>query len=923
MSVPSIAVVSATALFAELRSCLGRRCLVAQPGLVLSLLACLLFATTVKAETFPEAAVAQSNDATEIALNEEELLIVEFELAAGMNTETLFVFQSPDATLLPIDALMGALEFPVEIDIDELLINGWFISEDQRISVDIPKRRYFSRGLEQSWPKGFRYAVDGFDLYIDLQTLERLFGLRFLLDVSQLTLSLESKQALPVLEKLKRQQKQQQLRKPDSSETPQDYVRNEYAWFGKPQFDVSLSHDAEHYAGDVAQVSSAVLQGRMDLLKHSLRSSYINNDGEADLRMTFSRAADGPDRDMFLGIDRYELGDVSSDSDPLLFSSVKGRGVHFERGGNSALERGSAITIEGDAPPMWELELYRNGFLVEFSEAGSDGRFSFEEVPIFAGENNFEVRIYGPQGQYRVARRQISVGGQMVTPGEWEYQVLGIKRNKHLIRSQLNEAEQQSDFLLTQATYGVNEYFSIQAGLSQMTPDNTLDEQTYQYVGVYGSLFGALSQLKVAMNESGQAVFAASKMHAWGTSFNVDFLKFEDFISDRNPDGRLESDINLRTHSALRLGLPSAVHVGLSVNQRQFSDGSRSFSASNNLSSGWAGYQLAHDLDFSRIQSTGSESRLSGALSATRRWLGWRLKGGLSYSLSPVGRIDSLDVGAAYKASQRFNYQGSYTHSFKGEDVGVFDNNLSWNLEAYSLSFNIGFDTHGLQRAGIAFNSALGYDAGREQYFVSNDSMVNNSAVIVHAFLDDNNNGQYDLGESPMSGLRFKGRSHWRLAPTNEQGFATLTGLRHLTMQRVDVDEKSIDDPFVLARRPTTYIYAHSGSNPIIQMPFVNTIEIEGELALVINGEAALSMGVPVLLRDNAGNIVAETRSEYDGVYLFEKLLPGDYELEFDAHYLQRKGFEAPAKTAVSAYSDEGVVYLEPVSIERGSTTAD
>ena len=887
----------------------------------LVLVCCLLGSTTlVFAENFPLAGVAQDNDSAIVVLDEDDLLVIELKLGPRLAGETLFVFQSPDATMVPLEPLIQSLEFPVDIDVDELLVEGWFITEGQSIFVDIPKRKYLSNDIEVAWLKNFRYAVDGFDLYVDVQTIEHWFDLKLNLDVSQLALSIESNQPLPLLEKIKRQDKREKIKAPKQLVMPEDYIRNRYEWFGKPQFDVSLSVDAERNRGDVDQISSAVVQGRMDIAKHSLRTSYINNDGEADLRLTLSKASEGPDDDIVLGIDRYEVGDIFGYSDPLLFSSVKGRGFHLKRGGNSAQERGSAIAIEGEAPPAWEVELYRNGYLVEFAEASADGRYEFSEVPTFVGENNFEIRVYGPQGQYRVARRQISIGGAMIKPGEWEYQVYGLNRNKNLIASTLNDSDEETNFFLSEAIYGVNEYLSVQAGLSKMTPNNTVVERDYHYLGLYGSVFGSLAQMKYAQdNDGGSAISASIKARVWDANINVDMLKFDGLISDRNQDGRLDSDVSIRFNRSLSLGLPSNVFVDMDLSQKRYLSGLETRNIRNRLSTGWAGFQFAHDLDYSGSSSSGSDDRLSGSLNATRKWLGWRLKGGAVYSVAPTGRLDTLVFGASYKKHKAFNYQGSIIHSFSGDDTSSFDSTITWNLNRCSVSLGGGINSHGLQRLGVSLNSSIGYEAANDQYYLSNDGLVNNASVTMHTFLDQNNNGQYDLGEEPVKGIKFKGRSHWRLRSTDDNGLVTLTGVRHLEIQKLEVDNKSIEDPFMQLSVPPSHLYTHSGTHTLVHLPFVNTIEIEGELALSIDGESTTSMGVSVYLLDQSGAIVAETQTEYDGVYLFDRVLPGTYTLSFDQHGLERRGFTVPESIIVQGSSDDGVVYLDLVALNRAS----
>jgi len=807
---------------------------------------------------------------SQVTLNEDDLLVVEVMLGPRISTDTLFIFHSPEYTLIPMQPLMDALGFPIDVDNDDLLIDGWFISENQTVFADVFRKKLLLSGVDTRWPSDIRYAQAGFDLYLDVQTIEQWFGLRFDLDVSQLALNVASKQALPLLAKLKREALREDIEREDAPELIEDYLPNQYAWWGKPQFDVSMGADVSHQRGRYNQDTNLVVQGQMDVAKHAMSASYINNSGDSDLRLTFSKASTGPDEHLFLGLDRYQVGDIYTDSVPLLYSSVQGRGGHIERGGNSAQERGSSINIEGDAPPNWEVELYRNGSLVEFTTTTTDGRYLFTEVPTFVGENNFEVRIYGPQGQFRVAKNDITIGGAMVKPGTWEYQSYAMERDKRLVKLS-DSSRSPSTFFSSDAIYGLNEYVSVQAGYSQFTPINTTEQRSYFYGGLYGSVFGQLASLNLATSEEGdQAISGAIKARFLGTNINVDVEKYSGLVSDKNQSGDLDTDIGLRFNRTMLLGLPSNVNVDLQLNQKKYRSGFQTQVIRNRLSTGWSGFQFANDIDYSSSNTSGGV--VSGAFYGTRKWHDWRFKGGLNYRIVPSSTMNSVVIGASHKADQQFSYQGNVTHSFRGSDVTSFDSTFTWKQDKYAWSLSAAFDTAGAQSLGLSLNTSVGYEPVEQSYYLTNQSMMNNSTVTVRAFLDDNGNGEPDLGEQPVQGVRFTGRSHWKQFETDAQGYVTLSGVRHLEAQKIEIDDKSIEDPFMQSSQPPVYLYTHTGTNTLINVPLVQTIEIEGALDLRLSGEPAMSAGISVYLFDQQGELYKQTTTEYDGVYLFDQV---------------------------------------------------
>lgn len=851
----------------------------------------------------------------QVQLNEEDVLVMQLAAADYVSEDPLFIYHSPDLTMLPVKALADSLGVALALDSDTLVIEGWRGSEENSFRIDLPRKEFYRQGVRQDWSPQTQYADDGFDVYVDQQSLQQWLSLTIRLDVPSLQLLVESDVPLPVLEQLAREKQRAALRDVEVKQVPDEYLNNQYEWLGDPQFDFSAGTDFEHFRGRSELRHNLVLQGRSDVAKHSMRASFIDNDGEQDLRLTFSRAAKGPDEDLVLGFDRYELGDLSGFSDPLLFSSVQGRGVHIQRGGESVERQGDTVTLEGDAPPNWEVELYRNGSLVEFAQTTRDGRYRFEEVPIYLGENIFDIRLYGPQGQFREEREVVSVGGAMLKEGEWEYQTLLLNRNKSLIDSRLNVSQPESDFFLSEASYGLNRFLSFRAGFSSMTPNGITESYNYWYGGFASSLGGVISQLLIAQDDAnGSGASLSIKAKEFDTNINFDWLYFDGLISDQNADGLIKNEYQLRLNRSLLLGLPNAVLFDIEFQQTERVDGSSFSSISQRLSSGWAGYQIANDLNYYESSILGGDSRLDGLLSATRKWLGWRYKGGLEYQLSSTGRIEGVTFGAAHKFESGLGYTGSLSHRFSGRDTFASDNTFTWGFDHFSLSATAGFNSRGFQYIGASITTSLGYDAYKDEHFFSSESNVNDASVTAQVFLDENGNGIKDYEESPVSRVKFKGSSKWRGSQTDDQGFVTLKGIKHLEMQSLEVDQRSIEDPFMKVAKGPVYIYTHAGSHVFAQVPLAMMLEVEG--TLLLNDAEAMkpAQQIAVNLSNSEGEVLQRALSEYDGVFLFTGLLPGSYCAAVSEESIKRFNLmPAPPPQCFDTQGSDGVIFLDEI----------
>ena len=851
-------------------------------------------------------------------LNDDDLLVVSVEYEDLVLEESLFVFQTPEATFIPVQGLIDTLNFALNLDLDALTIDGWFTSEPSTISIDIANQTVFIRGEKQTWPNTFKYAEDGFDLYIDHHSLESWLGLSLSLDVSQLSVQVSSDTILPIVLKKQRQKKQDEINKTTPARQFKDYIPNTYDMMGDPSLDIEVSYDLEKNHGDSNTFSGAVLQGTMDLFKHSMSSSYVNLDGEADLRLTFSRASSTVDDSMLLGIDQYRFGDVFSRSDTLLFGSTQGSGFHLQRGKNSLFDQSGDLLIEGDAPPGWEVELYRNGTLINFTTPSANGIYRFENVSTFSGENIFDVRIFGPQGQARTRQKKITVGAGMLIKDQWEYQLYGLKKNNNLISSNINNNQQVSDFLLLEGSYGFNEYLTFQAGVNRTTPNNALEAHDYQFISAFTSIEGSLASFKFANDTKSGTAFASSLKGRWlDTNLNIDIFKFNQLISDRSSNGQLKLDAKIKANSLIHglISRPISYDLELRFTEQRISK-QKQFMLSNALSSYFGRIQFASSLNYSHSNSTFNDDIFDGKFSVIRRFTRWRTKAELSYGISPNTRLQGVLTSASYKFNN-FSYQASIDYLTLNTDILTLSNTFTWSFRPLALSLLAGFNDDDRHFIGLSLTTSLTYDKTNQDFIFDKNGFSSSARVLAHAYIDDNNNQQFDESDQPLEGIIFKGRNEWKKTPTGSNGYALLTGIPNQTMQRISIDESSIDDPFMRVITPQYYLYSHSGKQNELSFQLVPTLELEGKVFRLVEGKKFPSANVPLFLYDKNETLFASTNSEYDGVYLFENIIPGKYRLEVSQAYLQKHQYKPIDSTSLEVDGSEGVVYLSAVILEK------
>lgn len=868
---------------------------------------------------------AWASPSTAKNLSEDDLLIVQLSYASLSLEESLFVYQTPEHTFVPLQGLIDALDFPLSIDLDALSVEGWFISENKRFSLDIKRESLYIEDQARIWPSHFRYGVDGFDLYIDLRSIEQWFGFTLDLDVSQLNLVLSSQEELPVIKQKIRSANRAKLAKQKEAPIFSSYIKNDYDWIGPPSLDIELNYDAEKSphnhalpnSDKVSHFKSVTIQGAMDTLKHSMQTSYINQDGEQDLRVTLSKAAEGPDKSLFLGIDEYHIGDINSHSDSLLFNASSGTGIGFKRGSNSLSEQSNDLLIEGDAPPGWEVELYRNGALIDFTNPGADGQYQFQNVSTYMGENIFDIRIYGPQGQFRSDQKKITIGGKMLAKGTWEYQTYLQKRNQPLIRSSLNTQAENSEFFVSEASIGISDYLTLQTSLSHFTPQDSTEAHSYLSLGAFASFGGGLAYLKLATNDEGNNAFALSyKARFLDTNYNIDLTRFNDLISDRNPNGALLQDTKFRLNGLWKSWLSQSLSYDMEIQHQAYRDQLEQWLISKRLSTRFGQTQVASTINFSHSTAVDVDDTMLMNLSATRRWYNWRVKSELNYRVLTSASFESGIISGNYQASKNINFQTAFTYT--NDDTGTYrlDNSLSWNFNAAALSISAGFDNHDRQTLGLTLSSSLSYDKPSQSLSFSRISSASSASLVARTFIDENNNGKFDAHEAPLENIRFKGRNSWRNKSSNSRGLVTLGDIQNLNLQTVALDPRSIEDPFLKPSRSEFQIFSHAGKRNEVDIAFVPTIEVEGEITL----ENSALPGMPLTLRSVNSDSVYTTLSEYDGVFIFEGIFPGKYHLTLDERYIKKLNLAPIEALTIEAFSSQGIVYLDEISLQHKVT---
>lgn len=851
--------------------------------------------------------VAQTDQGANDPLNEDYLLIVDIYLGKYRLAENVFIYNPPEAALIPLQSFFDALDLPIEVDPHSGKAFGWFIDEANSFDLDINRRELFIRNQHQSIPTSELILLDDFDIYVDLSLLEQWLSLELALNSGRLRIDVHSPTPLPLEKQLEREKKRSRALVRSTTESL-PAIKDHYHLLGQPVIDVTLGERFDNDESD----SFYTLQASSDILGMETHLSVAKTSNGTNARKLFrlSKKPDSMTEDIIYGLDGIAMGDIFAVSDDLLFSGGEGLGVDLEFGGVRNNSNFGKKIIEGDAPSGWEVELYRNGSLVAFQVIGDDGRYRFEDVPVEFGENTFDIRLFGPQGQEKNHREHFKVGENMLSVGQFYGRLNYTDLNRNVFGKKDTGSEQK---MYVQGQYGVTE--NLAAGLAFGRQHNIEDDALSRNYGVV-NLLGAFPLLSLGLNtamqeSAGWATALNGQTRVGGVTLSMQHKVFDDFISDRSNDGTLDNESELRFSGLL----PSvSVPYDIVARQQNYVDSGDNFSLTNKLGFQVYSGRLTVDTDYFNRDSSNSEWRGQSSYSQV---IGRsvRVRSNLNYTISPDLELLSSSSSFIWHPAQRWRTQTGFNLDLTGKSSNQLNFSASYLFDRMALSLNANVNDAG--DSMLVFSSewslAANNDAGGWSLHSAKRSQSGRAKVRV--FLDHDGDGHYSNADQPLEGVQFSGRSDWKSSATNQQGLLFLDGLSKTLPTRLSLDESSLDDPYWKPTVTEVQVISHAGGLQVIDFPVIAVVDVEGSISILHDGIERPLAGIPISIHNDKGEVTTGL-TEFDGYFVITGLPAGDYQLSLNRKALQRFGIPEQKPVNFRADPDEGVVYIDPIVLE-------
>jgi len=865
---------------------------------------------------------------TPAPLSQDDAMIMDIRSGQYILTPALLGYKKGESLFLPLGEFTRTLDFNIAEDAEKGTAGGWFMSEDRTFNLDTNTRSGMVAGEPIHLSKESFFIREG-EIYVDTRTLSSWFPVDFNFDFAQQSLSLHPREELPFQTRLARESswKADRSHGPNQPRLPLRESAN--LLFGPPFVDMGLS--ASHGdAGTADQGWGADyhLLGRGDL---GMMNSefYLSGDEENGLdtaRLTLEQ--NDPHGELLgpLRATNFAAGDIRIPRFPIVGGGKYEKGVTL---GNQPLHRSSEYDttfFEGDLSPGWDVEVYRNNILLNTQRVGSDGRYSFEDVPIYYGKNDFKLIFYGPQGQKRTKTKHIMVGNEMIKKGTSEYQLFLTQKDEGLFDpgNIVDTRDRDTLRLMAKYKFGLARDLSVEGGL--LSQEINRKRHNYLHVGAQSYLKEAyVSAGYIHDTEGGDAVEALVQKKVGPLDFKLKQQFFKDFVEEG--DTKQSNKVKSRTDISAAGSIPETKFTPVMPFAMSFNDTERDESHERSiaarLSTNVKGVYINNNLQWRDDSSYTTDSPTIEGSTQTIAQLGKiRLRGGMDYDLHPESRITKAQVSGLYAMTNHLNSELTLTQDMENDDEITGTLGFNWNNGKYILSPQVSYDSQNQFKAFLSFSTSFGMEPRSQRLHFSSSRYADGGAVSARVFHDENNNKIFDNGDVPIQGATIKADQSFRKAETNEDGIAFLTGLRKYHPTDITLERESLEDPFWEPSQEGSSIVPRPGHVEIMDIPVVTTGEVDGTLYMENEkGERTSLNQVPVQLLDQAGKIIQKVKSEYDGFYLFMKIPPGDYFVRLDPAYETNLGVTGHPPLPVKIGNDGTVVSGSDLVFKKSSTT--
>lgn len=823
------------------------------------------------------------------------LLILDFRLDGYSLSDSLSAFQEAETVFLPLGEVTRLLSLAIKTQVADGLANGYIVREDRTFELNVPSGLAVIAGRNI----GFNSAsvrVMAEDIYVPMSLISTWFPVDFDLNLPFLQLQAKPREKLPLQARLERERLNDSLRARGQRQDDVAYpkAQGKYGWLDRPFIDHTVGADARfgkqsaQYQASYSSFMSADFLGLEG-------SAYINGSrGRSDVDYRFILGRQDPDANL-LGLMQarsFSLGNILVPSVPnIMATSQLGTGYSVS---NRRLDQPTSFdrqSLRGYLPQGWDVTLYFNDALVGFQASRADGLYSFDDLPLSFGRNDFSLVFNGPLGQMRTENRNFMLDQTILKPGEFVYGVTQHRSNLGDLRHVLG-----TDVGLSSKIVGSLGWVQL-----PRTDAATGLKASHQFgsVALRGYTDAAILTSQWVQSEAGRSLWELGMKTRLG-AYAVDYLhthvgRF--FDSDVFPNA---GDV-LRRRDQLRLsGVLAPMGtlrwpIAVSAQREKMGPGQLSQGVTGRLSFMAAGAFFTQGLNWQQTKTAGqpSTATANGNLQVSRRVLNMGLSAQMDYAFTQKKGLKSLALALDRSLNDGYRVTGGVIRD-QVNQISLISAGLSKNLGSFAWAVSGSLSDKGEKAIALQLSMSMGRDPRSGKWFTDALPMANSGALAARAFVDRNLNGSWDPGEELVAGTGFlidRGGRYPQL--TNDKGEAFISRLRAGRYTEVALDPATLEDPQWKIAGTGVSVLPRPGFVQSLDFPLIATSDVDGSAYLLTRAGRRGIGDVLIELVTATGEVVRAVSSSSDGFYTLTQVIPGRYVLRVSPVQLRKLGLRS------------------------------
>lgn len=769
-------------------------------------------------------------------------------------SDELFAYQEEGKQYLPMQLLAELLMLPIQFDANTSSLSGWYLSPEKTIDVSNNLMIFWGNGTNCNIEKT-RVFYDDWDLYVERRVIELMFGIEIVFEPSRQGFSIAESATIPLsqIQERKRRYELFTAQQDLNNKLKVKEIKREDAMIGDLAMGLDLGIVSQKTLDIHKTQVEGFIQARSDIAGHNVYAGYSWSETDEVINAYIEKTlADS-------WVKHYRIGSIESHSMPLISESSEGVGIRVTAG-EGFTEDFRYITVEGEVEPDWDVELYRNNSLISIQRVGSNAHYRFTQVPYYMGLNQYQLRFFGPNGETRSESFSKMLDHSVLDKGS-----LGVSYGAML--------REQDD--LQQHYVNVNwaATDSLTTGVSIVKQEIAADDWLI-IPKISVNFLGEKNLIQVNYADTGDGF--ATGVIVQGSGEDIDWLAdwefFEDFLSWENPDDRLNQQAQLNLSGSFAV---SDLSWALSGNWKDHGVASDFLQFNARVSGQY--HRISYSNEF-RWQSSLHKNRIYNRIAASGKVQNWYLRSYLDLAVAPELEVNQWVLNANSSISDRLNYQVELNYHPQSDVAFSVRNSLAYLFDHSALRLVVDTHSDGDWLAQLRWNSSLLWQPETNLWLLDRISYLNTGAVKIIAFQDDNADGVFNDNEHAVSGLSFSGHSQSDKT-TDHNGELLITHLQTTRPQRLLLKELSLADPFLVPVAIAITVNAHPGNIQEILYPVLYTAELEGNVMRLNAGKLQPATGMLITISNQALNREYKTRVEYDGVFIFDRVIPGRYQI--------------------------------------------